>query len=466
MHTLVTPHATDRRRWKVLILTGVLALTLFSPSLPYLAPQGNGPTQPRLVMALAAAGNATPDCGTPPADPFPALQRVKHLARLGVDRWHAAGYRGKGIKIAVLDSGFRGYRDFLGKVLPRKVLVRSFRRDGNLEAKDSQHGILCGEVIHALAPEAELLFANWEPDRSDQFLEAVRWARQQEACLISCSLIMPSWSDGEGNGRVHEALAGILGTGTKPDDLLYFACAGNIAQRHWSGTFYDAGDGFHEWQPGSKVNRLSPWGSERVSVEMCWRPGPDYELIVCDAGTAEEVGRSAARSGGERGCAVVNFTPREQHRYEVRVRLARGKGGAFHLVALGGGLDQATARGSVCFPGDGHEVIAVGAVGSDDARAAYSSCGPNSRQPKPDLVATVPFPSLWRDRPFSGTSAAAPQAAALAALWWSRHPNWTANQVREALRNSAQDLGPSGHDSETGYGLIRLPALPSASSAK
>ena len=87
----------------------------------------------------------------------PALERKLHLANLGVDRWHEKNLRGDGIKVAILDSGFRDYRKFLGNGLPKSVRVRSFRRDQNLEARDSQHGILCGEVVHALAPDAEIL---------------------------------------------------------------------------------------------------------------------------------------------------------------------------------------------------------------------------------------------------------------------------------------------------------------------
>jgi len=102
-------------------------------------------------------------------------------------------------------------------------------------------------------------------------------------------------------------------------------------------------------------------------------------------------------------------------------------------------------------------VIAVGAVDDEGRRCPYSSCGPNSRSPKPDLVAAVPFPTTLRDRPFGGTSAAAPQGAALAAILWSRHADWPAAKVRETLQKSALDLGPPGHDNETGYGLIRLP---------
>src|SRR5207253_1744200 len=134
---------------------------------------------------------------------------------------------------------------------------------------------------------------------------------------------------------------------------------------------------------------------------------------------------------------------------------------SLHLIVLGAGLGYARAKGSIAFPADGPEVIAVGAVDGKGQRLDYSSCGPNSRQPKPDLVATVPFPSLWRSRPFAGTSAAAPQAAGLAALIWSAHPDWTASQVREGLLHSARDLGPAGHDDETGYGLIRLPPVAS-----
>src|SRR5262249_38624940 len=160
---------------------------------------------------------------------------------------------------------------------------RSFRADGNLEAKDSQHGILCGEVVHAFAPEAELLFANWEPDRPEQFLQAVRWAKQQGARVVTCSVIMPSWSDGEGGGQVHEALARILGRGSEPGDMLFFSSAGNTAQRHWSGPFRGSSQGMHQWQPGQTDNRLTPWGEEPVSVELCCPPGAGYELSVHDA---------------------------------------------------------------------------------------------------------------------------------------------------------------------------------------
>jgi hypothetical protein len=420
---------------------------------------------PALLSGRAAgagrAGQSTPDCGFLTVSAHPFRERTQLLTQMGVERWHRQGFRGRGVKIAVLDSGFRGYRAHLGKTLPAHVTVRSFRADGDLEARDSQHGILCGEVLHALAPEAELLFANWDPDRAEQFLRAARWARRQGARIISCSIIMPSWSDGEGGGPVNAALAKIVGPGHRPGDILCFASAGNTAQRHWSGTFRPGKGGYHEWKSGVKDNELTPWGTDQVSVEMCWRPGAEYQLSVREAATGKVVGRSCGTIGGEgirqRSCAVVRFTPRPRHTYHVRVEQTGGKAGRFHLVALGGGLAFSRTRGSIACPADGPAVLAVGAVNKEGQRTSYSSCGPNSRQPKPDFVATVPFPSLWRQRPFTGTSAAAPQAAGVAALWWSRFPNWTARDVRAAMKATALDLGPAGHDYETGYGRIQLP---------
>jgi len=390
---------------------------------------------------------------------LPERQQFAHLAQMGVDRWQAAGYRGKGVKVAVLDTGFRGYRSFLGKGLPAHVTARSFRSDGNMEARDSQHGILCGEVVHAIAPDAELLFADWDVGQVEQFLAAVRWARQEGARIITCSVITPSWSDGEGGGVVHQALAGILGTGKSASDLVCFASAGNTIERHWSGLFHDGGAGFHEWRSGQQDNLLRPWPNERVAVEAYWHPGADYDLFVYDNDTGKEVTHVGTdHNRGDHSSAVIRFIPEPGHTYRVRVRLAKGPGGLFHLTTTFGYLDCTTPSASICFPADGKEVVAMGAVDDDGHRMAYSACGPNSSSPKPDLVAWVPFPSLIRrNKPFGGTSAASPQGAALAALVLSRHPHSSPDQVRAMLQKSAKDLETPGHDYETGYGLIRLP---------
>src|SRR5262249_52342630 len=167
-----------------------------------------------------------------------------------------------------------------------------FRKDGRLDAKDSQHGILCAEVVHRLAPKAELLFANWEPETPEQFLQAVRWAREQGASIVSCSVIMPSWSDGTGGGPVHAKLRELLGRGDRAGDALLVVSAGNTALRHWTGDFQPGVDGWHGWGRGRRDNGLRPFGADRVSVELCGPAGSAWELVVRDTTAGREVGRA------------------------------------------------------------------------------------------------------------------------------------------------------------------------------
>ena len=200
-------------------------------------------------------------------------------------------------------------------------------------------------------------------------------------------------------------------------------------------------------------------GDEQCRPSGCyWQPGADYNLYVSDADTGKEIGLAHTdHHHGDRSSAIVYFKPESGHSYQTRVQLVRGPAGVFHLTVMEATLENTVARASVCFPADGPTVIAVGAEDGSGHRVWYSACGPNSARLKPDLMATIPFPTQWRERLFGGTSAAAPQGAALAALLWSRHPDWTADQVRAALRTSAHDLAPPGPDRETGYGLIHLP---------
>jgi subtilisin family serine protease len=54
----------------------------------------------------------------------------------------------------------------------------------------------------------------------------------------------------------------------------------------------------------------------------------------------------------------------------------------------------------------------------------------------------------------SGTSMATPHAVGVAALVWSAAPNATATDVRQAIINTAHDLGAPGQDTVYGFGLV------------
>src|SRR5258705_12111838 len=99
-------------RW--LASAGLLAVCFLSPQLPVTSP--------------GAVAGATPDSEPPPADGVDPVQvRNDLFEHLGAAAWHRQGERGHGVKIAVLDSGFRGYGAYLGHALPANVVARSFR---------------------------------------------------------------------------------------------------------------------------------------------------------------------------------------------------------------------------------------------------------------------------------------------------------------------------------------------------
>jgi hypothetical protein len=58
----------------------------------------------------------------------------------------------------------------------------------------------------------------------------------------------------------------------------------------------------------------------------------------------------------------------------------------------------------------------------------------------------------------AGTSFSAPLATAAAAWVWTLRPTLTAGQVADVLRTSARDVGSPGFDTETGWGIVNIPA--------
>lgn len=59
---------------------------------------------------------------------------------------------------------------------------------------------------------------------------------------------------------------------------------------------------------------------------------------------------------------------------------------------------------------------------------------------------------------YNGTSMATPHVAGVAALVWSNNISCTADDVRQALKNTAIDLESAGRDDKTGYGLVQAKA--------
>ena len=120
--------------------------------------------------------------------------------------------------------------------------------------------------------------------------------------------------------------------------------------------------------------------------------------------------------------------------------------------------------GKMGIPAAKPEFFAVGAVAENDSLASFSNTGPSicdNRTIKPDVVAPgvgilSPQGSLVGGgySAVSGTSFSAPLVAGLAALLKQYNPELTPDEITEAIRGSATDLGPSEPDNEYGWGIV------------
>lgn len=108
---------------------------------------------------------------------------------------------------------------------------------------------------------------------------------------------------------------------------------------------------------------------------------------------------------------------------------------------------------SVKYPAAYPTVIAVGGVSSSNQVVRESNFGQEL-----DVVAawTVYTTALGGGYKFNqGTSMAAPQVAGVTALIWMKYPDMKPYQIRNLIRQTAEDVESKGWDRFTGYGLIR-----------
>jgi len=138
---------------------------------------------------------------------------------------------------------------------------------------------------------------------------------------------------------------------------------------------------------------------------------------------------------------------------------------------------EGVTRDQILYPAAFPEVVAAGCV-CDGELCEWPVPGPALGLPSNmealvahhygeglDLVAPCDgVPIILKDgggleylmKPEGGTSNAAPQVVGALALVWSAHPELSANEVVERLRDAATDLGEPGIDIETGHGLVNL----------
>ncbi len=135
---------------------------------------------------------------------------------------------------------------------------------------------------------------------------------------------------------------------------------------------------------------------------------------------------------------------------------------AFHdaiIRAHQAGIVEVAAAGNdgraVQYPGAYPEVITVAASNQSDTIASFSSQGPQIALSAPgvEILSTYPNKSY---KTFSGTSMATPHVTGAAALIKSVCNSCSPDTIKQKLESSADDIGPSGRDNQSGYGILNI----------
>ena len=448
----------------VLLVMG-LAASLVAPATS-LEPGGSGWTAGHLVPANRAP--STEDRF--PTDRIASARRAlattsEGLAGAGAPFWHAAGFTGAGVKVAILDVGFNGLDDVPVDDLPADVLEMAFDSDGIID-RLTDHGTQMAEIVHDVAPDAELVAVTFGDEK---FAEAVAWLEFTGVDVVSFSM---EWTDGPLDGTHWTApiIQASIDAG-----ITWVVAAGNSADKHHNGTTMDVdGDGWIEVTSGGiEHNGFMINPGDTAEISLSWNdPATDLDLCLFDMEVLEDDGQPTQiectenRQGfGELATEILTLANKtgERHRYSYGLTRRSGPETTYEARTWAtSSLEFANPAASIGVPGNMADVITVGAVNWETEQLQpYSAWGPNhmgDRKPEvvgPDLVAT----SAWVGVDNAGTSYAAPHVAGMVALILGAAPDLTPAGVKARITDRASRADDP--DYKHGWGVVRLGSLPS-----
>ena len=386
-----------------------------------------------------------------------------------------AGVRGQGVKVAIIDGGFKGaHPDDLPGDMPG---FRYYDHTGEgIYAGESVHGTACAEIIYDVAPEAELYL--YKVGDLVDLENAKDRCIQNGIDIVNHSMAWYGTGIGDGKGRACDIVNDAADNG-----ILWVNAAGNSAKSHYFQSWSDPdSDRNHNFKGQDETIGFQAEKGTEISIYLTWNDWPktrdNYDLHLYSSNSSGKLNRVVARStdvqsGSHEPVEWIEYTAERSGQYHIVVtksqdaRSRRLKIWSFHRNL---DLEYSSPEGSIGIPADAEGAMSVGAFYYNRYNlgriADYSSRGPNlNDRIKPELVAptgvsTVSYGAIDDSDGYHGTSAAAPHVAGAAALIKSANPSYSRDQLWEALIEATVDIGTWGQDNTFGYGKLVLPVLP------
>jgi hypothetical protein len=414
-----------------------------------------------------------------------------------------AAITGAGVKVGIISDSFDAYGrggaadpanvDAANGLLPANPVsgysaVTVLQEGSGTGLTDE--GRAMAELVHQTAPGAQIYFDS-SGGTEDSFAAAVTALQQAGCTVIVDDVTLFTDSFFQPAGPIDTAIETAIA-----DGVSYFASAGNYASAYYEATFAPAltllPGGTNQvmaniFDNGTALQTITIPGGTDTVVELQWdtpfpaagQSVPDSLVMSVYSMAGQLVTRSIQIVGapdfnGEPAVALA-LSPSVTTQYQIAITQAPGTPsvGLFKYILFGSpsssepggtiddpqaGLGSGIGSGSI----SGHQLLAdvntVGAVDYAETPAFgepslwsefFSSVGPSVDFLAPDGSAS----SVTGLASFYGTSAAAPNAAAVAALMLQANPSLSPAQVSAVLKQSAVSLGLSA--SQQGAGLIQ-----------
>ncbi|MGE0879879.1 MAG: S8 family serine peptidase [Acidimicrobiia bacterium] len=423
----------------------------------------------------------------------------QEVTKTNAAAWQAAGHTGKGIKIGVVDAFYGGAwsaSQNAGELVPP---AGKFCRLGGANCGDpflvapsaATHGVMVAEIVHEMAPDAQLYIAT--VSTASDLQAAVDYFAANGVKIITRSLTAFFDGPGDGTGPLATVVDSAVAKG-----MVWFNSVGNSAGQaplrsgsYWRGQWVDAdNDGNLDFAPGVNYLRVFCGGlinGLRWDDWVAWNGGggaTDYDVLVYDnladiGGLAVESNSSDRQVFGAPPVETTAFSSCGSGDNEDYIQIRRmadgpdddiktdtlelmGNQTAFFYWSNPYSATQPVSDSAN--PGE----VSVGAIDPANGTTIgnYSSQGPtNDGRIKPDMAAASCVTGFTIAATgggcFAGTSASAPTAAGAAALVLSAGLAGSPAEIAAWLyENALVDRDTPGNDNRSGRGELVLPGPP------